>query len=206
MTRVKVCGITNAADALLAAEAGADALGLVFAASPRRVSPQAAAQIVARLPPLLTVVGVFCDQPVEEVAAIAAGVPLGAVQLHGVEPADACRRLPCKVIKRFNVFENDTADALRRRMEGYRVSAYLLDPGAGSGRSFDWKIARGLPGPLIVSGGLHAGNVGEVIRLLRPYAVDVSSGVEAAPGRKDRAKVVAFVQAVREADGSVGNG
>ena len=107
------------------------------------------------------------------------------------------------MIKRFNILENDTPKTLRERMRRYRVAAYMLDPGAGSGKTFDWEIARDLPGPLIVSGGLNPDNVADAIRLLRPFAVDVSSGVEYEPGRKDPGKMKAFVQAVRDADADI---
>jgi phosphoribosylanthranilate isomerase len=200
MTRIKICGLTNREDALLAVEAGADALGLVFADSPRRVTPAAAERIVAGLPPLVSVIGVFRNHRVEEIRSIVRRVGLDRVQLHGDESPDDCERLAPKVIKRFDILENDTSETLRERMERYRVSAYLLDPGAGSGRKFDWSLARDLPGPLIVSGGLTPENVGEAIRTLRPYAVDVSSGVEHEPGRKDAEKVKAFIRAVRMAD------
>ena len=203
MTRVKICGLTNLDDALAVAGAGADAIGLVFADSPRRVSLSTAERIVAELPLLVSTVGVFVDGGIEEIATIAERVRLDAVQLHGDEPPEACDCLPCQVIKRFNILENDTPDTLRRRMRRYRVAAYLLDPGAGSGRVFDWQIAGSLPGPLIVSGGLTPDNVGEVIRLLRPFAVDVSSGVESEPGGKDLAKVKAFIRAVRNADAGI---
>ncbi|MFQ5806668.1 MAG: phosphoribosylanthranilate isomerase [Phycisphaerae bacterium] len=205
MTRVKICGITSLDDALVAVEAGADALGLIFADSPRKVSPSTVERIVAALPPMVSAVGVFVNGRVEDVTAIARGVGLDAVQLHGEESPADCERMPCRVIKRFNILENDTPDSLRERMQQYRVAAYLLDPGAGSGRAFDWQIARGLPGPLIVSGGLNPHNVGAAIRALRPFAVDVSSGVEREPGRKDPEKVRAFVQAVRRADDSSTN-
>jgi phosphoribosylanthranilate isomerase len=200
MTRIKICGLTSREEALAAVDAGADALGFVFADSPRRVAPATAELIVAGLPPLISTVGVFVDSRVDEVAEIARRVGLDAVQLHGDESPEDCDLLPLKVVKRFNILENDTPELLRARMERYRVAAYLLDPGAGSGQTFEWSLARGLPGPLIVSGGLTPENVGEAIRTLRPYAVDVSSGVEYAPGRKDLEKVKAFVRAVREAD------
>ena len=200
MTRIKICGITNKSDALLAIEAGADAIGFVFARSTRQITPGTAELIVNDLPPLVNIVGVFMDDPVPEIAAIARSVGLDTVQLHGDEPPQDCDRLPRKVIKRFNILENDTTDILRKRMERYRVTAHLLDPGAGSGRTFDWGIARELPGPLIVSGGLTPGNVADAIRAVRPFAVDVSSGVEYEPGRKDPEKVRAFIRAVRESD------
>jgi phosphoribosylanthranilate isomerase len=205
MTRIKICGLTSLDDALLAVEAGADALGLVFADSPRQVSLAAAERIVAELPPLVGTVGVFVNANCVEVATIAARVRLEAVQLHGEELPEDCERLPCRVIKRFDILESDTPDILRRRMERYRVAAYLLDPGAGSGRTFNWEIAGDLPGPLIISGGLNPDNVGAAIRRLRPFAVDVCSGVESEPGRKDREKVRAFIQAVRDTDDSIDN-
>lgn len=203
MTWIKVCGLTNVDDALAAAEAGADAIGLVFAESPRRVTSPAAADIVAALPPDLNTVGVFVDADLDEVAEIAERLQLSFVQFHGSESPAACEQPPCKVIKRFDIRENDTPQSLRQRTQRYRVAAYLLDPGAGSGRTFDWDLALGLPGPLIVSGGLTPENVGAAIRRLRPFGVDVSSGVESAPGRKDAAKIAAFVQAVRSADARV---
>lgn len=203
MTRIKICGLTNLDDALLAVDAGADALGLVFADSPRKVAPEVATHIIAALPPFVSAVGVFMDSPDRFVRKIAQELGLDAVQLHGEESPEECKQLPGKVIKRFNVFENDTPETLRQRMQRYGVAAYLLDPGAGSGRPFDWNIAVGLPGPLIVSGGLNPENVGNAIRLVRPFAVDVSSGVEWEPGRKDPNKLKAFVQAVRDADASI---
>jgi phosphoribosylanthranilate isomerase len=205
MTRIKICGLTTRQDAFSAIEAGADALGFVFAESSRRVTPAAAAQIGGALPPVVSAVGVFLNATVDEVAAVARDVGLQALQLHGDESPEDCQRLPLKVIKRFNILENETSALLRARMERYRVSAVLLDPGAGSGQTFDWSLARGLPGPLIVSGGLTPENVGAAIRIIRPHAVDVSSGVESEPGRKDPRKVRAFIQAVREADDQHGN-
>jgi len=205
MTRVKVCGVTNVSDARVAVAAGADGIGLVFAESPRRVTLSTAEQIVSQLPPLVGTVGVFVDAGADEVAEIAERLHLAAVQLHGAEAPEACQRLPYKVIKRFDIHENDTPDSLRKRMERYRVAAYLLDPGAGSGRTFDWRLASALPGPLVVSGGLTPENVGEAVRFLRPYAVDVSSGVELWPGQKDPEKIAAFVRAVRNADASIDN-
>jgi phosphoribosylanthranilate isomerase len=203
MTRVKICGITNIEEAQAAVEAGADAIGVVFADSPRQVSPDTARHIAASLPPLVTAVGVFLNASTEEVEALIRSARLDAVQLHGEESPEYCRRLPCKVIKRFNTLENDRPGTLHQRMQQYAVAAYLLDPGAGSGRTFRWEMARGLPGPLIVSGGLTPEIVGDAIRLLRPFAVDVSSGVESGPGRKDPEKVRAFLRAVRCADAGI---
>lgn len=206
MTRIKICGLTNRNDALQAIEAGADALGFVFTDSPRRIAPGAAELIATELPPLVSLVGVFADDRVDEITSIARRVGLDAVQLHGEEPPEDCDRMVRKVIKRFNILESDTPDTLRARMQRYRVAAYMLDPGTGSGRTFEWSLARGLPGALILAGGLTPENVGEAIRLLKPFAVDVSSGVEYEPGRKDPGKVEAFVRAVRDADASINKG
>lgn len=200
MTRIKICGITNPDDALVAAEAGADAIGLVFADSPRKVTPDVAASVVRALPPFVSAIGVFVNASADEIARITSRVALEMLQLHGEESPQECARLSHRLIKRFNVRESDTPQSLREQMQRYRVAAHLLDPGAGSGRTFDWTLARDLPGRLIISGGLTPENVAAVVRLVRPYAVDVCSGVERKPGRKDPAKTRAFVQAVRNAD------
>lgn len=200
MTRVKICGITNVEDALAAVEAGADAIGLVFAESPRQVAIEDAHEIIRALPPFVSVVGVYVNAPLELVASRLLSLRLDALQLHGDEPPDYCEKLPGKLIKRFNIREMRTESALRDGFSRYRVSAYLLDPGAGSGETFDWEAAVGLPGPLIVSGGLTPANVGSAVRLAWPFAVDVASGVELEPGKKDVGKMREFVAAVRDAD------
>lgn len=201
MTRIKICGITTPVDAVAAAEAGADAIGLVFAESPRRVSIDRAREIVDALPPLVTAVGVFVNDDSERIVNAAETLRLGAIQLHGDETPEVCDRLrPLAVIKQFQILEDDTPERLAERVSAYDVAACLLDPGAGSGRTFRWEVARGLPCRLMVSGGLTSNNVGVAVRTLRPYAVDVSSGVERSPGVKDRDRMRAFVAAVREAD------
>ena len=204
MTRIKICGITTPEDALAAVEAGAHAIGLVFAESPRRVDPLQARHIIEALPPFVTTVGVFMNAPLKDVRQTADSLDLDAIQLHGEEPPAYCHELaPRKIIKRFNVFENDTPRALAQRMQGYRVAAYLLDPGTGSGRTFDWSLTGELPRPLIVSGGLNPDNAGEAVRLTRPYAVDVASGIETTPGRKSPLLMRAFVHVVKEADDEI---
>jgi phosphoribosylanthranilate isomerase len=200
MTRIKICGITTPEDARAACRAGADAIGLVFAESLRRVPIERAREVIAATPALVNIVGVFLNQSIEQVTEIAAAVGLDTVQLHGDEPAEMCAQLRPRVIKRFNVEPGDTLERLAARMRPYRVSGYLLDPGTGSGRTFDWSVAQGIGLPLIVSGGLNAGNVGAAIRALRPYAVDVSSGIESSPGRKDAEQIREFVHRVRKAD------
>jgi phosphoribosylanthranilate isomerase len=199
MTRVKICGITRLEDALAAAELGADMLGFVFAESRRGISPEDAKRISEALPPYVTTVGVFKDQTVSEVQDVVDFVRLHAVQMHGAESPKACDWLARrrKVIKRIQVMAGDAPDSIRERMDAYRSCSILLDPGAGEGRSFDWRLAMGIGRPFIVAGGLTAENVGEVVRLLRPLGVDVSTGVEKSPGIKDHGKMKAFILEAR---------
>ncbi len=202
MTRIKICGITNPRDAEAAVRAGADALGFVFADSPRRVHAEDLRRWIFELPPFVLRVGVFRDQRLEELCDTLMTLCVDLVQLHGDESPQYCLDTPQRVIKRLTVLEDDTPASLAARLAPYRgcACAFLLDPGAGSGRAFRWELARGLSGRLIVSGGLTPENVGQAVRMLRPYAVDVSTGVEREPGIKDEAKMQAFVAAVREAD------
>jgi len=200
MTRIKVCGIVRAEDAHAAVAAGADALGFVFAESPRRVTPEAVRAIVRSLPPFVRTVGVFQDAPFDRVREVVALAGVDLVQFHGAAAPRDRGELDRPVIQRFPVLDGDTAERLRARVAGFGDAAILLDPGAGSGIGFRWEIARGLPGTVIVAGGLDAGNVGRAIREARPYAVDVASGVETAPGIKCADKLRAFVAAVRSED------
>ncbi len=204
MTRIKVCGIVRQEDAQAAVEAGADALGFVFAESLRRADPDAVRQIVRGLPPFVRTVGVFKDAPPAEVREVASRTGVDLVQLHGAEEPHDCQTVGRPVLKRLAVHEGDTSAHLRQRLAGYDVAAVLLDPGAGSGVPFRWEIAHGLPGNVILAGGLDAANVGRAIRAARPYAVDVSSGVESAPGIKSADKLRAFVAAVRSEDARSG--
>ncbi len=204
MTRVKICGITSAEDAALAVDAGADALGLIFVPrTPRYVTPEAAARIIERVPPLVATVGVFVDRPLEEVVGIVAALGLHAVQLHGNEPEAYSRSVPVRVIRALRI--RDAASL--QPMETYPAHAFLLDayvegrPG-GTGTPIPWDLALRAKGraPLILSGGLRPETVAEAVRLVRPYGVDVSSGVEASAGRKDHRKVRDFIVNVRQAD------
>jgi phosphoribosylanthranilate isomerase len=199
MTRIKICGITRLEDALAAAELGADMLGFVFAESRRGVSPGNAKRISEVLPPHVTTVGVFMDQTVSEVQDIADYVRLQAVQLHGGESPAACEWLgrSRKVIKRIQARAGDSPESVRERMDAYRSCSFLLDPGAGDGLTFDWRLAQEIRRPFIVAGGLTVENVSEVVRLLRPLGVDVSTGVERSPGIKDLAKMKAFILEAR---------
>jgi indole-3-glycerol phosphate synthase/phosphoribosylanthranilate isomerase len=205
---VKICGITSVEDALVAAQAGADAVGFVFwPGSPRRVDLAAARRIARALPPFVLRVGVFVDAPREEMARAVSEVGLDLLQLHGREAPDTIPGLPRRALKAVGVGDGfSPEDALR--YEG-RAAGILLDtraPGAlpgGTGQSFDWTRVRAVregASFLMLAGGLNPGNVHLALSAVRPDGVDVSTGVEAAPGRKDPEKVRAFMAAVREAE------
>lgn len=206
-TRIKICGITRARDALAAAELGADAIGLVFyPRSPRAVNAATALQILAEVPPFLSVVALFVDEPASAVDRILSQVPVDTLQFHGDESPGFCNRFGRPWLKALRVREGvDVAAAVR---DYAAARAILLDswqegvPG-GTGRTFDWNLApTALPRPVVLAGGLDDGNVGEAVRRIRPAAVDVSGGVESAPGVKDREKIRRFIAAVRAADGN----
>ena len=199
---VKICGITSAADARLAAEAGADAVGFVFwPGSPRAVDVATAREIVRTLPASLARVGVFVDAQRAALARTAESVGLDLLQLHGHEAPADCLGQPRRVWKALGV----GADFAPQQAAAYAtsVAGILLDSGrGGSGRTFEWAAARGLRESvpfLILAGGLTPENVGRAVADVRPHGVDVSSGVESAPGRKDAGKLRAFVDAARSA-------
>jgi phosphoribosylanthranilate isomerase len=198
--RIKICGITRLEDALLAARLGADALGFnLWPGSKRFIEPDAARAIVDRLPPFVAPVGVFVNQPPREVVASAARAGLGTVQLHGDEGPDEVNGYAIPALKALRVSGPESLADLHR----YRVLGFVLDaPSAGfggSGATFDWAIAREAAGrvPVILAGGLTPGNVREAIRAVRPYGVDVASGVESAPGVKDVDRLRRFIEAAR---------
>lgn len=197
-TRVKICGITNVEDALFAAECGADAIGLVFARSPRQVEPGIAAGIVRALPPYVCAVGVFVDAQLESVKAIARAVGLHAVQLHGSENAAYAAELgPLEVIKGIRVASaEDIRAADNFPGHGILLDSFSAKAAGGTGEIFFWDYARDIAAkrPIILAGGLRVENVLDAIRAVKPWGVDVSSGVESAPGRKDRAKVAEFIR------------
>ena len=196
-TRLKVCGITKEKDALMVSNLGADAIGFVFAESRRKINPEKAKEIIEMLPPFITTVGIFMNEELSEVNKITEYVLLDAVQLHGNETCEYCNKVNRKVIKGILVTENDTKETLIKKMQNYSVSAFILDPGRGSGKTFNWDIARQIEKPLIIAGGLTPDNVKQVIKDLRPYGVDVSTGVEKDYGEKDREKVKRFIEEVR---------
>jgi phosphoribosylanthranilate isomerase len=201
--KVKVCGITSYEDAVLALDLGADALGFnFFPRSPRYISPEAARSIINRLPPFTAIVGLFVNvaehrQLVD--TARQAGIQI--LQLHGDESPEYCRKfLDWPLIKALRV----GSSLIQERLEEYPVRAFLLDVKddvlfGGTGRSFDWNLARGIRRirPIILAGGLRADNVGEAIRIVEPHGVDVCSGVESKPGKKDALRLAEFMNEVR---------
>jgi len=203
MVKVKICGITNIDDALHAAACGADALGLVFFdKSPRCISPGKASEIIAALPPMVTTFGLFVNEAPDRVAEIAAFCGLDVIQLHGDEPPEACSFPPHRVVKALRVRD---AESLAN-VGDYPVSALLLDAWVegrygGTGHRFDWELAARVAAAtrVILAGGLTPANVAEAIDAVRPYGVDVSSGVESAPGVKDPEKVAAFIRNAKTA-------
>ncbi|ACH38974.1 N-(5'-phosphoribosyl)anthranilate isomerase [Citrifermentans bemidjiense Bem] len=193
MTKVKICGITTLEDALMAVEAGADALGFVFfEKSPRYIGPEAAARIIRELPPFVQVVGLFVNAELDFVNRTADTCGLDLVQLHGEESPAYCGLVRRRVMKAFRVRGAESLAALA----DYKVSAYLLDaysPAShgGTGERFDWDhaVAAKGQGRIVLAGGLDPDNVAQAVAKVAPYAVDVSSGVELSPGRKDPEKV-----------------
>lgn len=200
MVRVKVCGLTSYDDAIMAEELGADALGFIFADSKRRITPEAARGIIAKLPPFVHKVGVFVDEDIETVLDIIKSCSLTAVQLHGNETARECGMLPVPVIKSFRVGPDFDIDIVKE----YDVAAFLLDTydphvHGGTGKVFDWSVAKQVSslGRLVLSGGLNPDNITEAVKTIHPYAVDVCSGVESSPGKKDQEKLKEFIKKAR---------
>lgn len=202
MVRIKICGITNLEDALLAAELGAHALGFIFfAKSPRNVAPEAAREIIRQLPPFVVSVGVFVNEEAAVVQELAARVGLDWVQLHGTEPPEYCRSLGRRVMKAFRIKDENSLKELaayRGAVQALLLDTYKKGQTGGTGETFDWELARQARdyGPIVLAGGLTADNVAQAIDAARPQAVDVASGVEAAPGKKDPEKLRAFFRAV----------
>lgn len=208
MTRVKVCGIRRIDDAMLAVELGAHGLGFVFwPSSPRFIEPEAARAIVAQLPPFVATVGVFVDQPVQYVADVARGLKLGVVQLHGQEDPAAFMHLPQHVVKAVSVAAGTDVERLVGAVpDEVTVLLDAHDPvmRGGTGRTIDWTTAAifARRRRVILAGGLNADNVRSAVETVRPFAVDVSSGVESAPGEKDPYKMRALFLALASAGAS----
>jgi len=206
-TRVKICGITRSADAMAAVAAGADAIGLVFyAPSPRAVGIAQAREILQGLPPFVARVGLLVDMPRAEITRLLQQLPIDLLQFHGHERPEECNGFGRPWIKAVRMRDGIDLAAMERQYSG--ASALLLDayePGrpGGTGRSFDWeRIPRALASRVILAGGLNPRNVESAIRRLRPYAVDVSGGVEQSKGIKDAEKIRAFIEGVKRGDNS----
>lgn len=203
-TRVKICGVTRIEDALAAAQAGADAVGLVFdAKSPRCVGLDQAAAIARALPPFVTVVGLFVNAAPERIREVLSRVNLDLLQFHGTETPEQCRLYHRPFIKAVHMQPGTDLHAGARvyaEAAGLVLDAYHPDAAGGTGERFDWALVpRGLAKPIILAGGLNPDNVRAAIQTVRPYAVDVASGVEAGKGVKDAQKISAFIEAVRAA-------
>lgn len=205
-TRIKICGIRDVEAARAAVESGADALGFMFVkSSPRYIVPESAWEILSVLPPMVSTVGVFADAPVDQFCDVEEICPTNYVQLHGQETEAIVKRCGPNVIKGVKFDAATIEDELRRWEEIEEVEAVLVDGSSGGqGTTFDWTALAPLADraqvPIILAGGLNARNVAEAIRAVRPFAVDVSSGVEREPGMKDADLIEAFCDAVREAD------
>ena len=204
-TAVKICGVTRVEDALTAARLGAHAVGFVFyAGSARNIAPDRAAGIIRELPPFVTAVGLFVDAAQAEIEQVLALAPIELLQFHGSERPEFCGRFGLPYIKAARV--RPSLDLLQYARlhdaaRGLLLDAFVEGTHGGTGIAFDWSVVpRELPLPVVLSGGLTPENVGEAIRRVRPWAVDVSSGVEAAPGVKDPGKMAAFFEGVRNAD------
>lgn len=205
-TRIKICGITRPADLAAAVDAGADALGFVFyPPSPRFLPMKDAAELSGQVPPFVTRVGLFVNAEPKQVRETLAAVPLDVLQFHGEEEAGYCEQFGLPYLKAARVRPGvDLLEFARAypTAQGLLLDAWVEAYG-GAGQSFDWSlIPERLPKPMVLSGGLHAGNVAEAVAKLWPWAVDVSSGVEVAKGIKDADKIAAFAAAVRTADAS----
>ena len=201
MVRIKICGITNIEDALLSVDLGASALGFVFyKGSKRYIKPDNAQSIISKLPPFVTTVGVFANQELEEIKKIKGKAGFDTFQLHGDESPDFCMKLEGKIIKAIRV--KDVINP--KEIESYPAQAILFDNYSieyygGTGETFGWEILKGFDTSkkIILSGGLTPENVARAIRIVNPYAVDVSTGVEASPGKKNPDKLKRFIEAAR---------
>lgn len=210
-TRIKMCGITRKKDAVAGIEAGLDALGFIFyEKSPRNVTSDFVRKVVADVPPFIDCVGVFVDRDRKEVEEIVEYCGLSHAQLHGKEKPKYCERLerfasPCRVIKAFRVGKKSSGSEFSPYddvVRGYLLDTYVKDNAGGTGKTFDWNVIQGLnlQRPVILAGGLNPENVVQAIKSVKPYGVDVNSGVEVEPGIKDHSKLYDFVSKVRQTD------
>ncbi len=208
MIKIKICGITNKEDALWAVNLKVDALGFIFADSPRRVEPEIVQKIIELLPPFISSVGVFVNQDRKKVEEIAESCGLTTLQFHGEESSSYCEGFKQKILKALRIENKDILEKAIQYKD--KVDAYLLDTYSpskygGTGKTFDWRIAKEIKKfglPIILSGGLNPKNIREAISEVEPYGVDASSGIEERPGKKNMEKLINFVRIVRETDES----
>ncbi len=205
-TRIKICGMREPGEVAQIVAAGVDAVGFIFAKkSPRYIEPEQAKAVIKTLPPFVDAVGVFVDEELEAAQEISQYCGLSVVQLHGNEPPDYCREMTCRVMKAFRVGVHSVAQDLAPYAgvtSGFLLDTYQEKMAGGTGETFDWSLIEKVqpPGPIVLAGGLHPENVGEAVRRVRPHAVDLNSGVEIEPGRKDLEKVRAAVAQIKAAD------
>lgn len=204
MTKIKICGVTNLNDAKIAVDYGADAIGFVFAESIRNVSSEKVKAIVRKLPPFVTFVGLFVNETARNIEGTCRYCGLNAIQLHGSEPPGFLDKLKRhKIIKAFRIRnEKDIIPINKYKADAVLLDGYAKDRFGGTGATFDWKIVKRLKTskPVIIAGGLTYLNVSSAIKIVRPYGVDVSSGVESKPGKKDRELIKKFIDAVKMVD------
>ncbi|HID98491.1 MAG TPA: phosphoribosylanthranilate isomerase [Thermodesulfobacteriaceae bacterium] len=203
MVRIKVCGLTDPEEAVRVAQAGVHAVGLVFARSPRKVDRELARNIVSVLPPFIQTVGVFVDQAPEEISAITDYCGLDLIQLHGSETPEVCRSLFPRAVKAWRVRSEEDVDRLipyEPHVRGFLLDAWSPEARGGTGKTFDWSLAvcavRKLSKPVMLAGGLNPENIARAVKMVRPWGVDVSSGVEISPGKKNMDKVTKFIEIV----------
>jgi len=204
-TRIKICGITEHCDTQAIVQQGVDALGFIFVKeSPRYILPESARAIIRQLPPFIDTVGVFANEDPLEVNDIAQYCGLSLVQLHGSEPPEYCETIASAVIKAFRVQSSESLPcaAYQGIVKGFLFDTYDKEKAGGTGETFDWQLldTMEIPAGIILAGGLTAENIGAAIAAVRPYAVDVNSGVESSPGRKDIDKIIQLTAEVKKAD------
>ncbi len=199
-TFIKICGVTNYEDAQFALDAGANAIGFIFAESRRRVSVEAARDILRRLPRIGNYVGVFMNQSPDFIDDLVKQVPITHIQLHGNENVADFSQMHKPIIKRIRVNSNDTARDLAQRIDAIEHAIPLVDPGCGDGERFDWSLLESVKSPFLLAGGLAPENIYAALTIAKPMGVDVCTGVEALPGVKDQAKLAAFISIIRSHD------
>ncbi|MDK2820236.1 MAG: phosphoribosylanthranilate isomerase [Clostridia bacterium] len=202
MVKVKICGIKTWEEAKSVIDLGVDIIGFVFAKSPRQVKPETAKEIIKKLPPFVTSVGVFVNEPKDRLIEIAYYCQLDILQLHGDETPEYCEGISKRLIKAFRVKDTSYLEAMKlyKNVKGFLLDAYVKGVAGGTAKTFNWELAKTASSsgrPIILAGGLTPKNVGKAIKIVKPYAVDVSSGVET-NGYKDPVKIAAFLKAINQ--------